>query len=111
MELDLNTLSLRELKELQVRVNRAVVTYEDRRKKEALAELEDKARQLGFSLSELLSGQPQRATRTRTGGGSAKFANPLNPSETWTGRGRKPKWFTEALAMGQTPDEMAVPEA
>lgn len=110
MELDLNALSLRELKDLQVKVNRAVATYEDRRRKEALVELEDKARELGFSLSELLALQPQRATRTRSAG-VAKFVNPLNADETRTGRGRKPKWFTDALAMGQAPDDMMVPEA
>lgn len=110
MEIDLNSMSLRELKDLQVRVNRAVATYEDRRKKEALAELEDKARELGFSLSELLAAQSQRPVRTRAAG-TAKFANPLDPSETWTGRGRKPKWFTDALAMGQSPEDMAVAES
>lgn len=110
MEIDLNALTLRELKDLQVKVNRAVATYEDRRRKEALVELEDKARELGFTLSELLALQPQRTARTRSAG-VAKFVNPLNADETWTGRGRKPKWFTEALAMGQSPDDMMLPEA
>lgn len=107
MELDLNVLSLRELKDLQIKVNRAVATYEDRRKKEALAEIEDKARALGFSLGELLAAQPQRQVRSRSAG-VAKFVNPDNADETWTGRGRKPKWFTDALADGKSPDDLAL---
>ena len=32
--------------------------------------------------------------------GIAKYRNPKNPSETWTGRGRKPRWLNEAIAAG-----------
>ena len=52
MDIDLNDLSLRELKDLQARVGRAIASYEDRKKKEALTELEEKAREMGYSLAE-----------------------------------------------------------
>jgi len=29
---------------------------------------------------------------------AAKFANPANPQETWTGRGRQPKWMASLVA-------------
>ena len=49
MNLDLNKLSLKELKDLQSQVAKAISGYEDRRKREALAELEEKAKAMGFS--------------------------------------------------------------
>ena len=53
MTIEFNTLSLKELKDLQSQVAKAIAGFEDRKKKEALAELEEKAREMGFSLAEL----------------------------------------------------------
>jgi DNA-binding protein H-NS len=102
--MDLNELSLKELKELQSQVARAISSYEDRKKKEAVAELEDRARQMGFSLAELMGTPIVRKRAPAT----AKYANPANPSETWSGRGRKPRWFEAALAAGRNPEDLAV---
>lgn len=35
------------------------------------------------------------------------YKNPENPWETWSGKGRKPKWVTDALAAGKTLDDLA----
>ncbi len=102
--MDVNSLSLRELKDLQAQVNRAIASYEDRRKKEALIELEEKARQMGFSLAELTGGV---VTRKRAPA-QAKYANPDDVTETWSGRGRKPRWFDAALAAGKSPEDLAI---
>ncbi|NBO20714.1 MAG: H-NS histone family protein [Rhodobacteraceae bacterium] len=103
MEIDLSSLSLKELKDLQAQVNRAVATYEDRKKKQALAELEEKARALGFSLAELTGATVARKRAPST----VKYTNPANPDETWSGRGRKPRWFEDALRSGKTPEDLA----
>ena len=102
--MDVNSLSLRELKDLQAQVNRAIASYEDRRKKEALIDLEEKARQMGFSLAELTGGV---VTRKRAPA-QAKYANPDDVTETWSGRGRKPRWFDAALAAGKSPEDLAI---
>ena len=104
MKLDLNTLSLKELKDLQSQVAKAISGYEDRRKREALAELEEKAKAMGFSLSELTG----LTTGRKRSPSTAKYANPANAADTWSGRGRKPRSFSEALAKGKKPDDMAI---
>ena len=104
MDVDLNTLSLKELKELQSQVAKALSGYEDRRKKEAIVELEEKARELGFSLAELTGLAPMRKRTPAI----AKYANPSDPSDTWSGRGRKPRWFEAELRAGQKPEDMAI---
>jgi hypothetical protein len=53
LNIDLEALSLKELRDLQAHVTKAISSFEDRRKKLALSELEEKAKELGFSLSEL----------------------------------------------------------
>ncbi|TMV78349.1 H-NS histone family protein [Thioclava sp. BHET1] len=106
MTIDLSELSLKELKELNSQVSKAIATYEDRKKREALAELEDTAKRLGFSLQELTGATPA-AARKRTVA-PPKYANPENPDDTWTGRGRKPKWMEAALRAGKSPDELLI---
>ena len=37
-----------------------------------------------------------------------KYRNPNDPSETWTGRGKKPRWLTAALKAGHTIEEFVI---
>lgn len=104
MSIDINSLSLKELKDLQSQVAKAIVSFEDRKKKEAIAELEEIARAKGFSLAELTGVSVAR----KRAPASAKYANPADASDTWSGRGRKPRWFVAALAAGQQPEDLAV---
>lgn len=102
-DLDLNDLSFAELKQLQKDVDKAIGTFETRRRSEAKAELETRAKELGFSLAELLEGP---AVRKRAS--VAKYRNPADPSQTWTGRGRKPGWIAQALAQGKSIDDFEI---
>lgn len=101
---DLETLSLDELKKLQKDVKKAVSSFEDRARKKALAEADAVVRQHGFTIEQLL-GKPAKSTRSLA---VPKYANPANPEQTWTGRGRKPKWIIEALDSGKSLDDMAI---
>lgn len=104
MEINLNALSMKELKDLQAQVAKAISSFQDRQKKAALAELEEVARSKGFTLAELTGAA---VTRKRSIG-VAKYANPADRSDTWSGRGRKPRWFIDALAKGKKPDDLAI---
>jgi DNA-binding protein H-NS len=104
LDIDINALSLKELKDLQSQVVKGIATFEDRKKKAALAELEEKARAMGFSLSELTGAT---ATRKRTPT-TEKYRDPENAEKTWSGRGRKPHWFIAALAAGKSPEDLAI---
>ena len=39
---------------------------------------------------------------------AAKFANPDNASETWSGRGRQPAWYKTAVSDGKSPESMEI---
>lgn len=104
MPLNLDSLSLKELKDLQAQVAKAISGFVDRKKKQALTELEEKARELGFSLAELTGVAPAR----KRSSAAPKYRNPANPAETWTGRGRKPRWYEAAIKAGKSPGDMAI---
>lgn len=103
--IDLNSLSLKELKQLQRDVEKAITSYEDRQKAEARAKLEEQARAMGFTLAELFEGVEVKKTRVPA---QAKYQHPENPALTWSGRGRKPQWFNEAIAAGKTSEDLSV---
>jgi len=48
---------------------------------------------------QLVDVYPIRGGKTgkRAGAGVPKYRNPANPSQTWTGHGKKPAWFLAAL--------------
>lgn len=104
MHIELDGLSLKELKDLRNQVEKAIQTFEDRKKAAALAELEEAAKKLGFSLSELTAAGGAKKRKSV----APKYANPANASETWTGRGRRPRWVEQALASGKSLDSLAI---
>jgi DNA-binding protein H-NS len=104
MSIDISELSLKELKELQSRVAKEIAGFDDRKRRIALVELEEKARSLGFSLAELTGAAKQRKRTPAT----PKYANPADTTETWSGRGRKPRWFDAALKAGKNPEDFAI---
>ena len=40
-----------------------------------------------------------------------KYRNPNEPTETWSGRGKQPRWLTTALTMGHTIEEFVIGDA
>ena len=101
---DLEALSLGELKKMQKDVAKAISTFEDRQKAEARAKVEALARDLGYSLAELVGTE----TKSAHAPAAAKYRHPENPALTWSGRGRKPQWFVEALEAGKTASDLAI---
>jgi len=101
---DLEALSLSELKKMQKDIAKAIATFEDRQKAEARTKVEALARDLGYSLAELV-GTERKSSRAPA---AAKYRHPENQTLTWSGRGRKPQWFVDALAAGKSKDDLAI---
>lgn len=51
---------------------------------------------------------PLRASPVVGTGLPAKYRDPTNEENTWSGRGSKPRWFREALAAGTPPEALEV---
>jgi DNA-binding protein H-NS len=49
-----------------------------------------------------------RSCRQLNETGGPAYRNPSNSAETWTGKGRKPKWVREALAHGSRLEDLAI---
>ena len=101
-DVDLNEMSRDELVKLEKDVQKALKSYDQRKRTEAMAAAKEAAREHGFALDELFQDTPGKSK------GLPKYANPENPADTWTGRGRKPKWMEEKLAAGHSQDEFLI---
>lgn len=99
--MNLETMSKDELVELKTKVDKALKTVDARRKTDALKAAEAAAKEHGFSLDQLTKGKSGSVS-------VAKYRNPDNAEQTWTGRGRKPAWFVDALAAGKSADDMEI---
>lgn len=104
-EIDLNELELAELKLLYKNVEKAIASFEDRRRNDALSAAEEAVKKFGFSLSDLGVSAPKPSKRQK---GEAKYRNPDDDSQTWSGRGRKPGWVQAALDAGRPLEDLAI---
>ena len=76
-----------------------------------IEEMREKAAQLGLDLADLLDkpGPRTNVRKPRSDAGKAVAAKYRSPEgETWTGRGRMPRWLTDALHHGKAKEDFAV---
>jgi len=100
-------MSLEDLRALRTQIDRAISSFETRRRKEALAAAERAAREMGFNLADLTSGSGRGRRGSAAAGESApKYAHPEDASQTWSGRGRRPRWVTEQLEAGKSLEDL-----
>ena len=90
-ESQLEKMSLKELTTLQIRISQAIGEKRIEERSDVKAKLEEMARASGFTTAELFGGR-----RGKGGKVAPKYRNPKDPSQTWTGRGRRPLWIVQA---------------
>lgn len=100
----INRLSLKELVALNEKIQKALATARVRARAELKQRIADMAVEHGFSINELLAGR----TAGKNSVGVARYANPADRSQTWTGRGRKPNWVIAGLKKGASLDDFAI---
>ncbi|MCK1741544.1 H-NS histone family protein [Bradyrhizobium sp. 139] len=84
------------------------ITAEKRELEKRLAQL-NQPDQFGGAESgaETGTGQPPRRKYPKV---VPKYSNPLQPTETWSGRGKQPRWLVAALQSGHTLEEFRIRE-
>ena len=84
----LEKMSYAELAELRTQIDRLMVEKQNSERSALRQKMADMAKDAGLSLDEVFG-------KGRKGKGSvvAKYRDPKNPQNTWTGRGRMPLWM------------------
>ena len=98
MARELERMSYKDLTELENKIRKAKAGVQDRTRNQLKEKVEAMVASAGFKMSDLFGGG-------RGGKGrkvAAKYANPADPTETWTGRGRMPRWMVAATRGGKS---------
>ena len=106
--INVDKLSLKELVDLENRVRKALAAARQKEQADARTKIEAIAKSAGMSAAEIL-GLGGKTKGARKGGKvAAKYVNPDNKSETWTGRGRQPRWLVAKLSKGGKVADFAI---
>ncbi|MEX5747455.1 H-NS family nucleoid-associated regulatory protein [Massilia sp. X63] len=112
--IDLLKLDYSQLRELGQQVAQQISVAEKQELKRAAEQIEEIAKSLNMSVPELLdatgvmSRKAKKTASVANAKGQARYQNPENESETWTGRGRKPFWLVKYLEAGGALDALRV---
>lgn len=81
--------------------------------KESVSRVREKVHALlkaeGVSFEDVFGvGGTVRTKRRGTGSVAPKYRNPADPEQTWSGRGKRPRWFNDALKAGKKEKDLAI---
>ncbi|TDR46515.1 DNA-binding protein H-NS [Tahibacter aquaticus] len=102
MAIDLDSLSPKQLSELIHRANQRQHEIQRERAAEVREKILALAHKEGFTIDQLFGARPAKR-RVKP-----KYRNPAAPDETWTGRGKQPRWFSAALRAGKKEQELLI---
>ncbi len=92
---DLEGMTVKELRALKEKIGNAIVEREEDERAQLRAKMEALAAESGLTIDDVLGSRRGKGSRGQV---AVKYRNPDKPSETWTGRGRKPNWLAEKLS-------------
>jgi DNA-binding protein H-NS len=117
MSIDLSGLSAKELDALISQAKQRMTTL---KKRKPVATVRSKLNALaaaeGYTLVELFGGKTRKTTATRKvakkgrklGKVAPKYRNPANIKETWTGRGKQPRWMAALTKKGKKVEDFLI---
>lgn len=110
--MDFSQYSIEQLESFQVAISKEITSKREQKRRSLMSDMERLAREAGVSLTELFGEAAAPANTKKVvkakGSVAAKYRNPNDASQTWTGRGRQPLWVAALLASGKTLDDLAI---
>ncbi len=102
--IDIQNLSPAELQALIKNAQSALEEKQVGMRKQVIAQIKELAASIGVTVEIIDDKKSKKSSSTV----AAKYANPANPSETWTGRGLAPKWMKSLTDQGRNKDEFLI---
>lgn len=107
MSTNIDNLDIDQLQELQKKTAKLIEKKQRENVDQAYHQLLVIAENVGMSLEALIEhGQQQQPSAKRTV--APRYRDLNDTAQTWTGRGKKPRWVVDALAQGKTLEDLAI---
>lgn len=100
MKPDISTLSVEELKRLTEEAEVLIASKKDEAIDNAYNDVIAIAESVGLTIEQLLEVGAQKRKKSLRKAVEPRYKNPKNAEETWTGRGKKPRWLVAELETG-----------
>ena len=103
MSIDLSALTIEELNGVIAQAQQLIKAKRKSSVKQARAKVEQIAADLGMTVAELLEvkGDVKAVSTKEKKKVEPRYRNTANADETWTGRGKQPRWLAAQLAAGK----------
>lgn len=105
MSIDILKLSVEEIKELQSKIPKVLAEKEAIKKQNVIDQVNEIITKAGYTVNDLF---PKTGKKTNKATLKAKYQNSEDKTQTWTGRGKTPKWLTEMLKTGKTKEDFII---
>ena len=102
---DLNNLSVNELQAMIENAESAIKDRQAGKRKEVFAQIKALAASVGVTVEIHEANKKQKRKGAKV---AAKYRNPDNAEQTWTGRGMTPKWMRALTESGQDKSEFLI---
>jgi DNA-binding protein H-NS len=103
--MDLSNLSSAQLRDLQKQLERELKKRESEDRTKAREQILAIAQSVGVPVKDLI-GNAVRVKASNTV--AARYRNPADATQQWTGRGRQPKWVKEWVDAGKALDGLSI---
>jgi DNA-binding protein H-NS len=110
-KLNLDAMSVDEMWHLHEEISRLLsvrLTSEKRQLEKRLAQLRREKEMRQSEQADTPSVKSAPRARRKYPRVFPKYRNPKQPSETWSGRGKRPRWLADALQEGHTIEEFVI---
>ena len=105
---DISNLSVEELKRLQVEAELLIASKKDQAIEDAYSQIMNIADNVGLSIEQILEFGAQKRKKTTRKAVEPRYRSKSNPSDTWTGRGKQPRWLVAELEKGATLEDFLI---
>lgn len=97
---DISNLSVEELKRLQVEAEALIASKKDQAVEDAYQQILDIADNVGLSIEQILEFSASKRKKSTRKSVEPRYRSKKNSADTWTGRGKQPRWLVAELESG-----------
>ncbi len=106
MAVDLSNLNQKQLNDLISKAETRKKAIRQDKIAKLRKKINDMIKAEGYTFDDVFG--TRRKARRSTGKVPPKYFNPSNPTETWSGRGKRPRWFNAALKSGKKEKDLLI---
>ena len=107
MAIDITKLNGKQLNALQNKIASRLDEIQKNTLKDLRARIAAMVKEEGFTMDEVFGTRSKRGTKRGTKV-PPKYRNPVDSLQTWSGRGKRPRWFDAALKSGKKEKDLLI---